>query len=200
MKKQAGFTLVEALITGVISLIIPVVVIAVLTVSNTQLAANSTSLKLTQISNAIAEDVHITALKATYVYAWNEAEAGCPIGTDPVSQLRLSGVVFCDKVGNVIKGFRVVQMPSPNSHLGTMEELIGGSWNPILLAEDPVTVTWDPNPYVVKANGLFGIFPKGDFVWHNLRYDMVVAGKRTFLPVQTQSVVCRNAPSRAMSW
>lgn len=199
MNRQAGFTLVEALITGAISLMIPVVVIAILKVSNSQLAANATGLKLTQIGNGISEEIHLAALRATYVYDWDEAEAGCPPG-NPVDSINLSGVVFCDQFKNVIKGFRVVRLTTPNEHLGALQELVGGVWVPILFAEDPVTVTWDPTPHVVKAQGLFGITPLGDFVWHNLRYDMLVAGQRTTLPVQTQSVVCRNAPSRPMSW
>lgn len=200
MKGQRGFTLIEALISGTIALGLPAVVIVVLKVSSSRLASTSNVLKLTQIANGISEDIHRTALLSTYVYNWEEVLVGCPPATAPIATHHLTGVVFYDQACAAIKGYRVVRMSSPNTDRGEMLELIAGAWTPINYAGDFVRVTYNPDAYSVKATGLFGIFPKGDFTWHNLRYDMEITGTRTLLPMQTQSVVCRNAPSRLMSW
>src|SRR5882757_9444052 len=92
-----GFTLIEVLVAGVISVIIPGVIITLLRVNNSELAFNSTQLRLTQISNLVSDDINRYAQRAAYVYSAAEplAAGKCP-ATDPILVGPTKGVYFCD--------------------------------------------------------------------------------------------------------
>ncbi len=202
MKRAAGFTLIETLVTAVIALIIPAVVIAVLKVSSAQLSENSVGLRLTQIADGVSESIHRAALKATYVYEWNEGSAGCPVAVN-VAVENLTGVVFCDDTRAIIAGFRVIRLTGSESYLGKLQEWkAGGAWSDITYSSDVVKVTIDNLDHYSekKRNGLFGIRNDGFFFWYNMRFNMSIAGVRDSLPLQTQSAVCRNAPSVLDKW
>jgi type II secretory pathway pseudopilin PulG len=202
MKSEAGFTLIETLVTGVIALIIPVVVIAVLKVSTSQLSWNSAGLRLTQIADGVSEEIRRAALKATYVYEWSIAEGGCP---DPVAvpatgMQNITGVVLCNKDRAVIAGYKVTRLSGAESDRGVLEELKAGVWKPVAFSSDVVKVTWNSDPFIQKKPGLFGIQDGGYFFWFNFRFDMSVSGVQLKLPLQTESAVCRNAPSMITGW
>ncbi|MDB5050484.1 MAG: hypothetical protein JWO30_3555 [Fibrobacteres bacterium] len=197
MKAQRGFTLIEAMVAGIISVIIPGVVITLLRVNNSQLSSNSTQMRLSQIADVVSEEIHQTAVSATYVYSTSEAGVGgCPVG-DPIDQLNLDGVVFCNAAKAMIKGYRVVRL-SVGNPIGRLQERLPGDpdWKPFIVGSDTVKVTINTNPYNLKSGGIFEITDKSQAVSFNLHYDMRVAGVRDSLPVQTESVVCRNAVSR----
>ncbi|HKP98558.1 MAG TPA: type II secretion system protein [Fibrobacteria bacterium] len=201
MKGQRGFTLIEAMVAGVISVIIPGVVITLLRVSNTELAANSDQLRLTQISNLVSEDFQRNAASATWVFGSSEVVLAnaCPGGVP--TALDQSGVVFCDAARAIIKGFRVAAV---GGGIGKLEECIpawgacnpaGNGWRTFTIGADTVMVDMNPNGYTTKSGGVFGLLPNGQFTWFNFRYRMTFAGVSSTLSMQTESVICRNAAS-----
>jgi hypothetical protein len=197
MKSQGGFTLIEALVAGTISVIIPAVVITLLRVNNTELASNTNALRMTQIADLVSDDIHRTAFAAAYAYSDGEfTGAGCPAAApDPGQRTDLHGVIFCDADKALIKGYRIVRT-SGSSANGRLEERIGsaGAWKPFTVGEDTVKVEWDPWSYLQKAGGLFGVYSAGEFMWFNFRYNMKIGGVAATLPTQTESFVCRNHP------
>jgi hypothetical protein len=69
-----------------------------------------------------------------------------------------------------------------------------GALDYFIVGEDTVRVTYNPSPYLQDAalGGLFGISPNGQSVRFNFRYDMNISGTPTTLPMQTESLICRN--------
>jgi hypothetical protein len=108
---------------------------------------------------------------------------------------------MCDKDKNILNGYRI---GGQSEGRDTLEEYVPakGIWQPMVYAGNTVTVSDDIDRYYQKVGGtgFFGISPNGAFLWFNLRLDMTIGGTRDSLPLQTQSVVCRNAPERMESW
>lgn len=202
MSSQSGFTLIEGLVAGIISVVIPGVLLTLINVNNTELAYNSTQLRLTQIANVVSDDIRRTAFKATQVYSTAEAgPGGCPLGDpNPAHLFDLTGVVFCDAAKQMIKGYQVVRV-SPGSTIGRLEEREFGAaeWSSVVIGSEEVQLDFNPNPYQQKLGGLFGLSTgsKGQFMFFNFHYRMNVANVPSTLSMQTESVVCRNAPSFA---
>jgi hypothetical protein len=107
----------------------------------------------------------------------------------------LDGVVFCDAAKTAIKGYRVVPV---SAEIGRLEEFTGagGAWQSFTVGPDIVQVDLNPGTYSQKTGGLFGLYDHAEFLWFNMRYRMTLGGAETILPLQTESVKCRNAPSR----
>jgi type II secretory pathway pseudopilin PulG len=201
MIRQRGFTLIEALVGGIISLVIPATLIVVMTISNRQIGNGAAQMRLSQISTAVSETFHRAGLNATSVY--NEMEAvgtKCPVGK-PASHLNLTGIIFCAANGDIQAGFRAATTIGDRAKL---EEYIPGAnpiWKPMVFSGDTVKVNLNPSGkgYTQKWGDLFGVDTMASFAWTNFRLDMEVGGGRQSLPLQTQSIVCRNAPSKLVS-
>ncbi|MDB5103252.1 MAG: hypothetical protein JWP91_941 [Fibrobacteres bacterium] len=201
MKTQSGFTLIEAMVAGIISVIIPGVVITLLHVNNSELAFNSTQLRLTQIANVVSEEIQRAAVKATFVYAEEDASPPtCPVLDPPLGDTFNAkesvnqGIVFCDKDKNVFKSFRVVALAGG---IGRLEERnLGGGWNPFVVGSDTVYMDNNPNSFRPKSLGLFQAALAGHYVSFNFHYNMRVAGLPATLPMQSETFVCRNSVSR----
>jgi hypothetical protein len=204
MTSQSGFTLVEALVAGVISLLIPAVLITALSVSNRETGKGSSAMRLSQMADAVSEDIHRAGLSASWVFDYADAVAGekCPAGP-PVDKDGITGIIFCDANHDIRKGYKVEPIKD-GSGRGILEEYARGKnpvWVPVVFAGDQVKLTMDPDGYnEFKSKGLFGIDANAGFTWFNFRYDMDVNGTHIILPLQTQSVVCRNVPERINTW
>lgn len=198
MRNQSGFTLIEAMVSGIISVIIPGVLLTLISVNNTELAYNSSQLRLTQIANVVSEEIRETAFRSTSVYSGTEEAAGlCPVpGAAATQEFGLTSVVFCDANRQVIKRYRVSFFVQGT---GQLEERAAGvpEWTPVVVGADTVRMHLDPQPYQPKMGGLFGLITgsKGHFMFFNFHYNMRVGTTQSTLSMQTESVVCRNAPS-----
>lgn len=193
-----GFTLIEVLVAGLISVIVPGVIITLLRVNNSELAFNSAQSRMTQISNLVSEDIRLNAEKATFVYDYTYAlpNGDCPATAPPSAPSTAYGVVLCDAAKTMIKGFRVIQV-AIGDPIGRLEERDpGGEWKPYQVAGDIVEVNYNPDPFRQKVEGLFGVAVDGRFMWFSFRYNMNVSGIPATLAMQTESVVCRDAVSR----
>jgi hypothetical protein len=203
MMPQRGFTLVEALVAGVISLLLPAVLITALSVSNRQIGEGAASMRLSQISDAVSEDVHRAGLSASWVFDYTDAVGDkCPAAI-PAPKGGMLGVIFCDANLDIRKGYRLAPIENDLGR-GILEEYVRGAdpaWVPLVVSDVTVKLTKDPDDYnEAKSKGLFGISANAGFAWFNFHYDMEINGTRTKLPMQTQSVVCRNVPARIASW
>lgn len=196
MRNQSGFTLIEALVSGIISVIIPGVLLTLIKVNNTELSYNSSQLRLTQIANVVSEEIRGTAFRSAYVYSGTEEAAGACPGANPVQLFGLTSVIFCGADRQVLKRYRVIQVVDGT---GRLEERAAGAaeWTPVVVGSDTVKMHLDPNPYQQKLGGLFGLIAgsRGQFMFFNFHYNMRVGTTQTTLSMQTESVVCRNAPS-----
>jgi hypothetical protein len=197
MMGQGGFTLIEALVAGTISVIIPGVIITLLHVSNSGLAASSAQMRLSQMARVVSEDLQRSADSCTTVLLG--PGAGCSAG--PSIPLDHIGVSFCSAGDSTIKAYQVVRQPGDST--GRLREWVSGSgWADFVVGPDTIEVQWDPTRYVQKDGGLLGVGstpPAGSpnaipnkFVWINFRYNMKVGGLRTTLPMQTETFQCRN--------
>lgn len=203
MRDQSGFTLMEVLVAGTISVLIPATLIMVITTSNREISGGAGNMRLSQISTVISETIHRAGLTASSVYSESEKDqtgTQCP-GAAPGVTSDLTGIIFCDETGAIKNGFRIGET---QENRGVLEEYtVGGvpKWKPMVFSNDTVKVTLDPTAGMLtqKWGDLFGIDGKAAFAWMNLRLDMEVGGVRMILPLQTQSIVCRNAPARLVT-
>ncbi len=203
MTNQRGFTLIEVLVAGAVSLVIPAALIIILTASNRQMGDGASRMRLSQIATAVSEDIHRAGLTATWAYGKSQpgvSDTTCPNpqnfppddGPDPV------GFAFCDENFKVLKAFRVQNAAGNRAVLAAYDTANG--WKPMVFAGDTVKLSLDPSTYAdgqpLREGGLFGISPNGVWAWINFHFQMEISGKPFSLPMQMQSVVCRNAPSR----
>lgn len=202
MKREGGFTLIEALVAGGVSLVIPATLIAVMTISNREIGNGTAQFRLSQISTLVEETIHRAALRATSVYDETEAvgTTTCPAGA-PIHGSNLKGIIFCGWSGDIQAGFRA---GASSGGRAILEEYVPGGdplWKPMVFAGDTVKVTLDPSNkgYTQKWGDLFGVDGNAAFAWTNFRLDMKVGGVSQVLPLQTQSFVCRNAPKRLVT-
>jgi type II secretory pathway pseudopilin PulG len=201
MKSQKGFTLIEALVASVVSLVIPATLIMLLTASNRQMGDGASKMRLSQIATAVSEEVHLAGLSATWVYALSQFTAfpDCP-AAGPAEGPNNNGFAFCDDAATrkVIKAFRVQSPLGSRSILESYDPVLG--WKPMVLGSDTVKISLNPDAYsagqVYREGGIFGVGTFGAWAWVNFHFDMEISGKQFSLPMQMHSVVCRNAPSR----
>jgi hypothetical protein len=199
MKAQGGFTLVEGLVTGLISVIIPAVIISMLRMNNAQLAQTSTRNRLSLFYTVVTEEIHRSAAKAG-----RASKTSCADVAISVSVAEPNGVVFCDQSGNTtLSAFKVVASPGlPATIVKLQEWTIGsgvGAWRDFNIGEDPVLMEANPDAFQQKASGVFNIYeppqsvaPGMQGVRFNLMLRMAIPGGFDYLPLQTESVVCRN--------
>jgi type II secretory pathway pseudopilin PulG len=203
MMSQKGFTLIEALVASMVSLVIPAALVAILTVSNRQLDKGASKMRLSQIATAVSEDIYRAGVSATWVYG--RSQSGVTTTDCPSTALPLDyrsdgkGFAFCDETFKIIKAYSVKDTIGTRATL-TSYDLAHG-WQPVVFAGDTVKVSLNPENYTAgqisfREPGLFGIGALGAWAWMNIHFDMEISGQRLSLPVQMQSVVCRNAPSR----
>jgi hypothetical protein len=206
MTNQKGFTLIEALVSGVVSLVIPATLIAILTASNRQMGDGASRMRLSQIAGVVSEDIHRAGLSATWVYGSAQTQndpPDCPEGVE--SSGDEGGFTFCDAKYKVIKAYRIQETLDDRAIL--KDYTPGKGWNPMVFAGDSVKISLDwenyRNDLHYREPGLFGIGDQGGggaWAWFNFHFDMEVGGKRVSVPMQMQSVICRNAPSRMNAW
>lgn len=206
MISQRGFTLVESLVTGIIAAIIPAVIIALLKVNNGQLSQSSAQLRLAQIYDVISDDIHRAADSAGKAVG-NAAKPSC--GDGLVSVPNPYGVVFCDSTGTTSeKAFRLFNpIADAAGTYTTLQEWTrdNPAWRNFKVGSDSVLVDADPSSDNQKgAPGVFGLYepanagligspPTYEALWFNLRLRTSLGGTVFKLPVQTETVICRNA-------
>lgn len=145
MKAQSGFTLVEALVSGLLSTLVAGATYSLLHMSSTQMKDGVGKMRLTQISTAVSDEIRYMARLATLVKAHSDPmtkdDVTYPMDTTTAPDFHHS-VVFCNRGGDTLGGYRFLWT-------GHLQELVdptpivpGGDWDWINMgfAEDTVYV------------------------------------------------------------
>ena len=210
MKSQAGFTLIEATVVGIISVIIPAVIITMLRLSNSELSSGSTQANLIADYAVVSEDIHRASNLAAYVVQGPTGPASCP-GANPVPTPQAEfpyGVVFCDAAGAFFRGFQF-SSTGMSGGMRKLEERSAGetAWKTFRIGRDSIVAT-SPDPSGPKTSGYFSIYDPdvGRSDGPGLRFSLVLlkqstAGTWDTLAMQTESVICRNVvPTNYPTW
>lgn len=137
MRRQAGFTLVEVLATGVISSVLAGVVLTLLYAGSSQVNEMVPRQQVISIYNLVSEQVHWTARRAYTVRSTNDGPFAVWPPTPAGPRTSQDGLVFYDRTGNVIGGYDIAPMGSTNY----LREWKGLSFQPFKVAGDTVFVT-----------------------------------------------------------
>lgn len=206
MKGQCGFTFIEALVAGVVALVIPAVLIVLLNVSNREAGASALRSRLSQIATAVSEDIHHAGDSATWVYGRSQADmtaTTCSTAPPLAKHADPNGFAFCDDTKKIVKAYKLASGTEDPAVLEEYDPIRG--WRPMTIGGVTVSISRNDAPYSLgqpkfRESGVFGIGEHGAWAWTNFHFDTEIAGERVTLPMQMQSVICRNAPSRMASW
>lgn len=192
---QRGFTLVEVLITGILSSVLGGVVLTIFYVNNTQVKEGAAELKLSQEQAAVAE--HITN-DVRWAHAlrksgepngnWNSPPASAwttPPYQDSVNSPAITGlseVIVTKLDGSEYAGYRIsgdyldTLVPNSNPRVYNHLEIFPG---------DTVRVDGD--------SSYFGIMQKRRGLEVRLRLYRLEDGDTVFLPPHQDNILCRNS-------
>jgi type II secretory pathway pseudopilin PulG len=186
MRGQGGFTLIEAMVTGILSTMVAAVALALLKMSSDQVKEGSATLSLAATYSAVSEAIHRAGRNAVVVKTAGDPPGSPPgtvLGADTVTaeSNNIREVVFCNGLGDSLGGFRIVS--------GTLHELAGPlhgrSWIPMVVGPDPVRLDDNASNFDLKANRA-GI---------HFYLRLVTAAGDTLPPVK-ETVLCRGAAYR----
>lgn len=180
MRGQSGFTLIEAMVTGILSTMVAGVALALLRMSATQVREGSATLSLAASYSAVSEEIHRIGRIAHMVKTAGDPE-GLPPDSLTLGLLDRTEAVFCNRLGDSLGGFRITS--------GKLQELAGPLhgrfWKDMVVGPDTVYLDSSASRFDVKANraGL-------DF---RLR---LVNADGDSLPSVKETVLCRSAAYR----
>jgi type II secretory pathway pseudopilin PulG len=177
MRRQSGFTLIEALTTGAISSIVGLALLSVLYMTNGQIKEGTATLRLARLQNVATEQIHRSARQAMAV--WQQ-------GTTPTANFafnqnlspEMSGVIFCDPTGDTLAGYSV------SGDLLKELDTASGTWIPFEVAGDTVTVDEDSS-YFKILNNRHGMVSR-------IRYTLVDGDSLYAFPPIADTIRCRN--------
>jgi len=178
MKRQSGFTLIETLVTGLVSTLLAGVVLSLLQLSNTQLLEGSAGLRLSRLYNATSSEIQRVGRRAYVVKTTGDILTGLPSDTlSAAAMTGLSNVMFCDTLGDSLGGYKVLGD-------GRLQEWVksGRTWKDLAFGPDTVRVD--------SARSTFDILPRRRGISFTLR--LKSAAGDTIPPVR-EMLVCRNA-------
>src|SRR3954471_22518948 len=93
MNSQAGFTLIEALITGVLSTIVAGGILSALYMTNTQIQDGSAALRLSQLQSVVSDQIHRSARLSAG--AKDSTETGT-LTLNALAKAGLDQILFCN--------------------------------------------------------------------------------------------------------
>jgi hypothetical protein len=195
--KQQGFTLIEALVTGIISVIIPSVILTLLNINNSQLSVSSSHIKLNQVYDLVSEDIHRATENAAMAVQGPGGLTSCP-QNPAITASFPTGVVLCNSNGFFVKGYKVVASEYTNIMKLQERDPADLDWKPFQIGLNEVLLV-NPDPQGgpnLKVNGYFNIYNGNQ----GLRFNLLMVNRISptvidSLPVQTESVICRNVTS-----
>lgn len=180
MRAKAGFTLVEVLATGAISVIIGTAILSVLRMSNSQILDGSANLRLVQLQNIASAQIRSETRKAFGVkrdMALDPGTAFVSPATAPTYP-GLREVRLCNPDGTMRAGYQI------RANDDNLYEWKSGEWIPFQVGA--LTLKIDP----VASD--FTILPRRRGLTFNLAYRFIQGGRTYSFPPIPETVLCRN--------
>ncbi len=168
---QQGFTLIEVLITGVISSIVAGAIITVLYMTNDQIKEGIATEKLIQISTAATEQIRRSARMAAIVTC-----------STAVLNRDLN---FFDSDGNQISGYKI------NSGGVLQEWVVGVGWKTMVIGSDSAIVVGSDSVTLVSSDSALVVLPDGHGIKMKLRYIHSESGINVDFPPIEDQALCR---------
>jgi hypothetical protein len=128
--RQSGFTLIEAMVTGVLSVMIAGVVLALLRTNNAHLADGLARSRLLELHDALTAEIGRLGRQAWIVKVDGDPLGLAPFDTTAAVPPDRKSVVFCNRAGDSLGGFRILEE-------GGLEELV-------IDPESPPARLWKP--------------------------------------------------------
>jgi type II secretory pathway pseudopilin PulG len=179
---QAGFTLVEALVTGVISAALGGVILTVFLVNGNQIRETTTMLQMSQRYDVASDQIKRTARLARLVKT--DGDAAAPIAgpiTDPQTG-NVYMVIFCGTAGDTLGGYRIGTAYNDCC----LDEWSAGAWKHFEVSH---------NEYIKlnHAGSYFQILDKREGIQFALEVMETVDGSPVSLSTKPERIICRNA-------
>ncbi len=130
--KQSGFTLIEAIVTGTLSVLLAGVVLALLRTSNIHVAESAERARLIQLHDALTAEIGRLARQAWIVKAEGDPAGLDPFDTTAAVAPNRKTIVFCNRAGDSLGGIRILEN-------GDLEELAVDPENPPAHIWKPLT-------------------------------------------------------------
>jgi hypothetical protein len=183
MKGQTGFTLVEALVTGLVSTLAAGVILTVFMMNNNQIREGSDSLRKSQIHDVVSRDIRRKVMISDRVMTLEEYLAG-PIAPNPPPSAALTSQrsLVCMSGNTVTCAYRT---DGPEGYLKEMDPnaLPAVTFIPYRIGSDTVWMTAGATGFTLLANRNGVLF--------DMRVQLVKDGE--YLTPQEEMVLCRNA-------
>jgi type II secretory pathway pseudopilin PulG len=182
MKAQSGFTLIEVLVTGVLSTIVAGTLVTVLGMVNLQLNAGIAENRLGRIQTVVSEQIRSSMRKS-----WGVLQTGDVIdNANHFNNLKAVAstqeIIMSDKDGNPISKYQI----DNGGKLWEWHDGDPGDYYPFKIGEDIVYV--DPDP--VKSN--FSLAQGRKSMTFTLEYVLLQGKTLLTLPNIPETIQCRN--------
>lgn len=182
MRSESGYSLVEVLTAGAISVVVGTAIISVLQMSNTQILDGSANFRLVQLQNIASTQIRMETRRAFGVKRDIALDPGGAFVSPAAfpGATGLSEVRLCNPDGSMRAGYRIL----PNND--SLYEWRAGAWIPFRVGSFALRINPDPD----SSN--FSILPRRRGIVFNLRYRFVQGGKTYPFPPISETVLCRN--------
>lgn len=172
MKRQAGFTLIEAMVAGVISTILAGSILSVLYMCNDRIKESMAMAKLTMMYDVVSEAFHRAAREASTIGGNTETP---PLSTLSAPFTGLGRITFYDSSGAATGGFAILGD-------GYLREWKSGSFQTFKIGVDSI--------YVPDFH--FSILTDRNAARFRLTFSMTSGGKTYVLTNPRETAQCRN--------
>lgn len=177
---EAGFTLVEVVVTGVIAAIVAATILTVLLMSNSEIQAGLANLRLVQIQAIVSEQIQ-TSSRIAYCVKKPGDGTGLPNLTD-IYRPGLPEIVLCDSLGDTLSGYQIHASGVLNEY--KREPGLASGFYPFMVGDSVVRVD------VSTSN--FSILPRRRGITFTLCYQIQTNSLYTYPGIRETSI-CRNA-------
>jgi len=185
MNSERGFTLIEAMASGILSAVIAGGILSVAFMTRDQVNEGSAYEKLKSVRSAVSEQIRASARIAYGAMKSDEdaSTVNTPLGLANPVFANLSEIRFYDRDFFLVKGYRLDTRyllegyPVP----GAPNTL---AYKPFLIGEDTVII--DP------VNSRFTILSNRQGITSNLKLKLNVGGVDYVRPSDSEFVLCRN--------
>jgi type II secretory pathway pseudopilin PulG len=177
---EAGFTLVEVVVTGVIAAIVATTILTVLLMSNSEIQAGLANLRLVQIQAIVSEQIQKSSRIAFCVKMLGDGSS-LPNLAD-INRPGLQEIVLCDSLGDTLSGYQIHASGILNEF--KREPGLASGFYPFMVGDSAVRVD------VTTSN--FSILPRRRGITFTLYYQIQTNTLYTFPGIRETSI-CRNA-------